>query len=797
MTIADGMHQTVDNTINGAKRSITLFGEITMKKQYTLFLTIMMMLVLASLIPAVSAANTDSEPGYITVGLAPVAGFDAYYSYNIVPTVVTFRDHSTGTTPLNYLWEFGDGATSSEQNPSHSYIRQGLYTVRLTVTNTYGSSTETKVNYIAIGLAPKADFTGNPTTGNAPLTVLFTDRSTGYPTSWNWNFGDGKGSTEQNPVHTYWSSGEYTVTLTASNEYGNSYVSKAFLIHVIPALKSQFTANPKEGNIPLVVKFTDMSTGSPESWNWNFGDGSTSSQPDPIHTYSTPGKFIINLTVTRGFYQDTSSLAIVAGGVPATDFVADKTTVGINTPVHFTDTTRYSPISWSWDFGDGATATDQNPTHAYTAKGIYTVTLTATNNNGKDTERKVNYIAVGVVPVADFITAIPSYQQGTRVQYVRFIDTSIGNPTSWYWDFGDGQSSSEQNPPLHFYYKDGSYTVSLTAKNIFGQDTEVKSNLITVREGPRVDFTADKTRVSANQYIHFTDLSTNNPSDWKWEFGDGQSGTGQNPDHAYREPGTYSVTLTASDAYTTISLTKRDYITVVNTPDANFRADKTKGITPFTVTFSDISTGNPTSWNWEFGDGTTSSVKNPVHTYTTSGTSVTNTYTVTLTATNAYGKDTEQKINYITVTQTPIADFTVDNRQGKAPFIVKFHDLSAGNPTTWNWEFGDATGSSEQNPTHVYPFEGSYDVRLTVSNQYGSDTIYKTGTTSQRGTAAPIPFTTSAITAPITPQSTQVPPGMTTVPATVPSTTQTPLSPIIAVSAMIIGLLLIAVPKQK
>jgi PKD repeat protein len=752
--------------------------------------------LLLALLAPLAGASGSTESGYITVGLAPVADFDALYAYNTVPATVAFRDHSTGSTPVDYLWQFGDGTTSTEKNPSHIYIRKGLYSVKLTVTNAYGSSSETKENYIAIGIAPRADFTGQPTRGNTPLAVEFTDRSTGYPTSWNWNFGDGKGSSDQNPVHTYWSSGEYTVTLTSTNEYGTSDATKTYFIQVIPALKSGFIADPKEGKAPLVVKFTDVSTGNPESWIWSFGDGSTSTQPNPVHTYSSPGAFQVNLTVMRGFNMDSTTQTIIAGGVPFTDFFADTTTVSVSTPVHFTDKTVNSPTSWSWDFGDGVTATDQNPSHAYPVKGIYTVTLTATNNNGLDTERKVNYITIGVVPVADFITEIPLYQQGMRGQYVRFIDTSLGNPTSWFWDFGDGQNSSEQYPPLHRYSADGSYTVSLTVKNIFGQNTKVMSNIITVREGPRVDFTADKTQVSVDQYIHFTDLSTNTPSDWKWDFGDGTAGTGQNPDHTYREPGSYDVTLISSDSYTMISHTKKNYITVVNSPQSDFRANQTKGITPFTVKFTDISTGNPTRWKWDFGDGETSGEKNPTHIYSTSGSSSTDKYTVTLSVLNAYGEDTEIKADYITVTQKPIAEFTVNNRQGKAPFIVNFRDLSAGNPTTWSWEFGDGTGSSEQNPTHVYPFEGSYDVRLTVSNQYGSDSIFKTGSTSQRGNAVPIPLTVTATPDRTITSETPREPVVTAVPV-LPTTTKAPLSPVIPVVASIIGMLVITTGRQK
>jgi PKD repeat protein len=752
------------------------------------------------MIPGAAADSTAEEIGYITVGLAPVANFDALYAYNTVPTIVSFRDFSTGTTPLTYAWEFGDGATSTEQNPKHTYIRKGLYTVKLTVTNFYGSSTETKVNYIAIGLAPNAAFTGEPTTGNAPLNVAFTDHSTGYPTSWKWNFGDGQESTKQNPVHTYWAGGDYTVTMTASNDYGTSSDSKHYYVHVMPPLTAKFTADPKSGIAPLVVKFTDMSTGSPELWTWDFGDGNTSKGPNPVHAFTSAGAFHVTLTVSRGMNKDSTTQTIIVGGVPAADFVADSTTVSVNTPVHFTDKSVNSPSAWAWDFGDGATSTEQNPTRVYAAKGVYTVTLTATNINGKDTETKVNYITVGIPPTADFISEVPSYQEGSRTQYVRFIDTSIGNPVSWSWDFGDGTTFEGQYPPLHLYNRDGSYTVSLTVKNPFGQDTRVKSNLIQVREGPRIDFKADRTRVSVNQYVHFTDLSTNAPTDWKWDFGDGVSGTGQNPDHVYHQPGVYTVRLTASDAFTTNSLTKKDYITVVNTPNADFVADRTRGITPFTVFFSDRSTGNPTAWKWDFGDGATSTEQNPSHVYTTFGTASTNKYTVTLTAINVNGEDKVTKVDYITVTQTPIAEFTVDDRRGKAPFIVKFHDMSAGNPTSWVWEFGDAATSYEQNPTHLYPFEGSYDVRLTVSNQFGSDSIFKTGTTSQRGNVIvplkdiTVPVTTVSATPVPTPIATTV---TTKAPTTAPATTQAPVSALIPVAASVIGLLAIAMAKRK
>lgn len=779
--------------------------KIMTRKSYGVYAGIVILLI--ALVISVGAADSTAEDiGYITVGLYPAANFDAHYAYNTVPTEVSFQDYSTGTTPMTYAWEFGDGASSTEQNPKHRYLSKGVYTVKLTITNYYGSSTETKVGFISIGMAPNAAFTGEPTTGNAPLSVAFTDRSSGYPTSWNWNFGDGQESDKQNPVHTYWPGGEYAVTLTATNDYGRSSVTKDYYIHVMPALNAKFTADPKSGPAPLVVKFTDTSTGSPESWTWDFGDRTISTSPNPVHAYTEQGAYDVVLTVRRGLNEASSTQTITVGGVPSANFVADSTTVSEKTPVHFTDTSLNLPAAWNWDFGDGSTSTVQNPSKVYTAKGVYTVTLTAANINGKDTETKVNYITVGIPPTAEFVTKIPTSQTGSRTQYVRFIDTSVGNPTSWTWDFGDESGFSGQYPPLHLYNRDGSYTVSLTVVNAFGQDREIKTNLITVREGPRIDFKADKTRLSVNQYVRFTDLSTMAPTSWNWDFGDGGSGTGQNPDHVYRQPGVYTVRLSASDGFTSNTLTKKDYITVVNIPDADFVAEKTKGITPFTAYFTDKSAGNPTGWKWDFGDGSTSAEQNPSHMYTTFGNALTNKFTVTLTATNINGEGKETKVDYITVTQTPIADFTVGDRRGRAPFVVNFQDLSAGDPTKWTWDFGDAQTSTEQNPTHVYPFEGAYDVRLTVTNQYGSDTNFKTGTTSQRGNATPVllPVFVEITPQGLTPVPTQQAPvqaQQVTLQAPMQTTTQapakSPVSILIPLAATVIGSLAIILAKRK
>lgn len=758
-----------------------------MMRSTNYFLYAGLIFLLAALVMPGVAASSSTQPGYITVGLAPVAQFDAHYAFTTLPTTVRFIDNSLGSTPMTYAWDFGDGQTSTEQNPSHIYTQRGTYTVSLTVKNAYGTSTAIKRNFVTVGMAPRPDFVGAPVSGEVPHSVKFTDMTSGQVNSWRWDFGDGKASTEQNPTHTYWTHGVYNVILTVSNEYGQADVAKNNYITVIGDLKANFAADPASGKAPLAVRFEDRSIGGPTAWAWDFGDGTTSDVRNPTHTFTTAGSYDVKLTVTRDDVTDTTTQVMNVGGVPNTDFVANALEVSVGDIIQFTDKTTNAPTAWSWNFGDMAESTYQNPTHAYQLKGVYTVSLTTRNDNGRDTEIKKQYINVGMAPRADFRQIISPFHMYNVPKVVNFVDQSERAPTSWLWDFGDGQTSTEQNP-RHVYMNEGTYTVKLTAKNSFGEDTNVKTDLITIGGGADVDFTADKTTVGVGRVISFTDLSTISPTSWVWDFGDGVTGSGANPDHAYRAVGVYDVTLTASNLYQSNSRTRNMYITVLNIPRADFAADKTRGGAPMDVQFTDKSTGAPTTWTWDFGDGASSTEQNPKHTYTTLGT-----YTVTLTASNENGSDTTTKTNLIVTTLAPVAEFKADRQVGKAPFIVTFTDLSKGNPTSWVWDFGDGTSSYEQNPRHIYMREGSYDVRLTVTNQYGSDSIFKTGTGSTAPATAVVDTTAAPATAPGTPGTTGTESPVK--PAATP--TKAPLSPYVTVIAAMMGLFAIVVANRK
>ena len=224
------------------------------------------------------------------------------------PLTVNFVD-TTQNNPISWSWTFGDGGTSSAQNPAHIYQIPGAYTVTLTATNADGSDEETKTGFVTVnGYPPVANFAGTPTSGNVPLTVTFTDTSTNTPTGWAWTFGDGGTSSEKNPVHQYTAAGTYTVTLTATNAFGSDGETKTGYITVTTggqAPVANFAGTPTSGAAPLTVQFTDQSANSPTGWSWNFGDRTTSTLRNPSHSYTKKGTYTVTLTVTNAYGSNT------------------------------------------------------------------------------------------------------------------------------------------------------------------------------------------------------------------------------------------------------------------------------------------------------------------------------------------------------------------------------------------------------------------------------------------------------------------------------------------------------------
>ena len=253
-----------------------------------------------------------SKSGYVPTPILPTADFSSKITSGPSPLSIQFTDLSKNA--VSWKWNFGDGASSTQQNSEHTYSAAGNYTVTLTVSNTAGTDTKTETNYIKVGTGtqmPVANFWGSPKSGNTPLNVAFTDISTGSPTAWNWNFGDGTYSTVKSPKHTYSAAGKYTVTLTAKNAAGSKSTTKFTYIDVttLKAPVAAFSASSTSGKAQLKVTFTDKSTGSPSSWKWSFGDGTSSTTKNPVHTYGKAGKYTVGLTVKNAKGSNTKTMS--------------------------------------------------------------------------------------------------------------------------------------------------------------------------------------------------------------------------------------------------------------------------------------------------------------------------------------------------------------------------------------------------------------------------------------------------------------------------------------------------------
>lgn len=388
----------------------------------------------------------------------------------------------------------------------------------------YGETEDYTINIIE-AVPPFADFsyTGDPT-------VIFTDLSTGSPTSWSWNFGDGGTSVLENPSHLYATNGTFNVCLTVTNGVGSDTHCENVLIDTYepPVADFSYTGDP-------TVSFTDLSLNDPTSWNWNFGDGFTSTLQDPVHTYATNGSFFVCLTATNALGSSTDCNTINISGypvTPVTDFTYSDEPV-----VNFTDLSTNVPTYWDWTFGDGGTSTLQNPVHVYTENGTYNVCLTSGNVAGADSECKTIVIDAYLAPEANFTF--------TGDPIVSFTDLSTNDPLTWLWNFDDGDVSTEINP-VHTYELNGTYNVCLSVTGAGGSDTYCQNVVIAANgSAPVTDFDFAVTGLTAI----FTDLSTNDPEDWYWVFADGDISGLQNPTHTYAVIDIYNVCLTASNPF--------------------------------------------------------------------------------------------------------------------------------------------------------------------------------------------------------------------------------------------------------
>jgi PKD repeat protein len=646
---------------------------------------------------ALNNCGQDTSIQQIVIVTPPFADFAADTTSGCVPLTVQFVNQSSSNAD-SLLWLFPGAmpASSTMENPLVTYDNAGSYDVTLIVWNEAGIDTLTFTNYININDIPEAGFTASVN----GLEVVFENTSTNAD-NYFWSFGNGETSAAVDTTLHYSEEGTYTVMLLASNECGPDTLIQNVTLLLPPV--GGFSADTLSGCAGLQVQFSDQSSGTVDSYNWNFpgGDPSTSTSADPVVTYNSPGSYDVTLVVTNTEGSDTVLFEnyIFINDVPEAGFsyTADVETVEFQNESLNAD-------SFIWYFGDNEESTEPNPVHAYTEEGTYKVSLIAFNECGADTS--IQNVTVIFAPVAgasaDQLTGCPGLE-------VQFTSEASENTESWAWSFpGGSPSASNLENPLVTYDTPGQYDVSLIVSNISGTDTLLLENYLTIQEEPAAAFDMD---VSAGT-VNFQNNSENAGS-YIWNFGDGEESTDENPVHDYSEDGDYTVMLIATGPCGVDTI--EQIVSVLLVPVAGFEVDVNSACVGTTVQFSDQSSGTVDSWAWSFpgGDPNTSDLQNPQVTYDTPGT-----YSVSLIVGNASGVDTLTFASYIEIAPDPEADFTAD--VDGASLTLSNNSFHAD---SFNWDFGNGEGSNEENPGISFDEDGTYTITLIASSDCGADTL--------------------------------------------------------------------------
>ena len=467
--------------------------------------------------------------------------------YGCSPYQVNFQNKSLYAT--QYFWSFGDGVTTSDENPIHIYHTLGdsnqVYTIQMVAKN--GECVDTVNNSVTVYPGPVAIFVFDNTPQCSPSSVSFTNISQGAA-HYNWNYNDASLlDTITNPTHIFINDTTYILYYPVDLEaisINNCRDTVTRYVTVYPNPELHFSVIPDTACSPANIQL--VADPGYSSYIWNYGDGQneTTTQSALTHDYYntnfTEKTFSISLIASNYLScKDTAYDTVVIYPSPVADFtVTPATQVYPNTTVTISNTgTTGAQWSYSWNFGDTTYSTAENPnTHKYKAPGTYTIWLTVSNPYCADSVAHTIVIEPPH-PVADFI-ADP--KDGCIPLTVDFYSHSI-NSTNFYWDFGDGEHSDKENPE-HTYYKAGTYQVSLQVFGEGGSDTK-NDVLIEVYASPKAFFKlAPKVVSIPDESVHFFNMSENAVR-YSWDFGDNSTSILENPEHYYKTEGTYDVAL--------------------------------------------------------------------------------------------------------------------------------------------------------------------------------------------------------------------------------------------------------------
>jgi len=646
----------------------------------------------------------------------------------------TFTNNTTiSSGTLNYIWTFGDNTSSTATSPTHSYSSTGTFTVKLVAASSFGCSDSVSKN-VTVRAQPTVAFSMNDSdqckNGN---NFSFTNQSSVNPgnLSYLWDFGDTSGSTQTSPSHTYQSTGNFTVKLIATSNYGcKDSVSKSIVVYPSPTASFTSSADSlcfKNNNFSFTNNST-ISAGS-LSYLWTFGDNNSSTTSSPSHSYLNTGTYNVKLIATSGYgCSDSVTKDVTVRAQPTVNFSINDSDQCKNTNNFiFTNLSSVNPgnLTYLWKFGDNTSSNLNSPQHTYSAAGSYVITLIATSNYGcMDSMNKS--IIVYPVPKADFTINSSSQCLNNNNFQMSNISYISSGTMSYAWSFGDNTFSSLQNPTKN-YNNDGQYTIKLIVQSD-KMCLDSISNTIYVRPVPKVSFTINDSDqcFNGNSFI-FNNSSTINSGILvcQYIYGDGNGSPNPNDTHSFGYADTFNVKLVAvSDFNCKDSSSAMVYVHPSPVPDFNIN-DSMQCFKNNHFIFNNLSgiSSGKLSYLWDFHDAYTSTFEHTSHIYLKP-----DTLSVMLTATSDLNcKDSISKNVY--VFPSPELAFDInDSTQCLNTNDFNFTNQSSIKSGLLNylWSFGDGDTSSVLSPIHKYNLENQYYVLLNGTSDLGcSDSLIK------------------------------------------------------------------------
>jgi gliding motility-associated-like protein len=652
----------------------------------------------------------DSATRQVTVNPLPIPSF-TMDTLKCINTTVSIVNNSQGAN--SYLWDFGNGATSTQFNPIYQFPAGGNYTVTLTATSPQGC-VDSITNNIHIVTTPTASFIPSPNNGCGPLNVNFNNTSNGYNiSSYFWNFGfpaNGPFSNAQNPGALTFQppllqDTNYVISLSVTNLCGTTNFLDTILVHPLPIASFATTVNT--GCSPLPVGFQNLSLGTPTNYIWNFGDGQFSTQVSPTHTFVYgPNDTIFNvaLIAINACGSDTAYYPIHVFPNTVSSFFNTNPTVGcapLN--VQFTNYSQGGNLNYFWSFGNGQVSNSQSPSHLYTSSGTFVAQLVVDNGCSFDTSTIT--ITVLAKPQVAFSVVNDTLCTGQVFQFTN-ISSQLSNTV---WSFGDGLSSNAYSPG-HVYANGGTFLVSLIGTSAANGCTDTAYQLVYSIPSPVLDYDTLVYEGCAPLWVSFNELSGTATSAL-WDYDDGSIGIAPSSAHQYLNPGSYTPQVIALNTFG-CSDTANFTVVVRDVPVVDFDiTDKTSCEVPFLVTPVNNSQG-AIVYDWDFGNGSGSNQFEPTATYTQTGN-----YLLVLMGYNQFGCG-DTTFQSIIVNPIPNSQFIPDITAGCEDLTVSFTNNST-NGNLYFWNFGDGTSVQSLNPTHTYTEPGVYDVTLITTNMFG------------------------------------------------------------------------------